>query len=138
MNKFKVPTELIEMANSRRVIPFIGAGFSAGLNLPDWDTLLSKIADDLDDNLSYSDVKGLCNNDPLQIAEYYYLKCDGSIGPIRHAISSALRNDINPVYSASHIELINLGAPQIYTTNYDDLDGVPDRVPGTLYLIQAR
>jgi hypothetical protein len=83
--------------------------------------LLSKLSEDLDGSLSYQEVKKLCNGDHLQFAEYYFLASDHRIGPLRHIISSALQNNTNTLLSAPHIELLNLGAPSIYTTNYDDL-----------------
>src|SRR5262245_37322762 len=118
MAEFVIPPELIEMLRARRVIPFVGAGFSAPFQLPDWDTLLSKLAGELEGVLPYEKVKEFCAGNQLQIAEYYLLLCDGSIGPIRHAITNGLRTSIDPIQSSSHIELVNLGAPQIYTTNY--------------------
>lgn len=121
MAQVEIPQRLIDLTKARRIIPFIGAGFSAGLNIPDWDGLLSKLAEDLDGALPYQEVKKLCNGDNLQIAEYYFLVSDHRIGPLRHTISSALQNNINTLLSAPHVELLNLGAPQIYTTNYDDL-----------------
>lgn len=114
-------TELIRMLKSRRVIPFIGAGFSTALKLPNWEDLLKEISNEIEDDLSFEDIKKYCSNDYLQIAEYYFLKCDEKIGPIRNAISKSLHLDFNPILSPAHVELINLGAPQIYTTNYDDL-----------------
>ena len=119
--KFKIPQELIEMIRQQRLIPFLGAGFSAGLNLPNWDEMLKKLSDEIEDSLPYEEVKKLCNNDPLQVAEYFYLKCDRNIGPLRHAISTFLRTDIDPTLSGAHVDLVNLGCKQIYTTNYDDL-----------------
>src|SRR5580658_6011382 len=115
------PDELIALLRARRVIPFIGAGFSTALDLPDWDSLLQNIAADLEDDIPFDEVKRYCNNDYLQIAEYYLLKCDGTIGPIRHVVSRCLQNVKSPLQSGAHVELLNLGAPQIYTTNYDDL-----------------
>jgi hypothetical protein len=50
-----------------------------------------------------------------------FLKSDKSIGPLRHAISQALQTTRNPVSSGPHVELLNLGPPQIYTTNFDNL-----------------
>lgn len=116
-----VPTKLVEMTKARRVIPFIGAGFSASLNLPDWDSLLLKLAKDIDSPIPHETVKELCNNDPLQIAEYYLLISDGRVGPLRHAISTALQTTLDPLTSGMHVELVNLGCPLIYTTNFDDL-----------------
>ncbi len=116
-----IPSKLVEMARARRVIPFVGAGFSASLNVPDWDSLLAKLAEDIESAVPHSDVRHFCNNDPLQIAEYYLLISDGRVGPLRHAISTALQTTLNPLMSGMHVELVNLGAPQIYTTNFDDL-----------------
>jgi hypothetical protein len=40
---------------------------------------------------------------------------------MRYVISKGLTTDKNPVLSSCHVELLNLGCPQVYTTNYDDL-----------------
>ena len=137
MKKFKIPSELIEMLSSQRLIPFIGAGFSAGLNLPDWENLLRKLSDDIEGSLPYDELKKFCNNDPLQIAEYYYLKSDNNIGPLRHVISNALRTDANPVFSGAHVDLVNLGCRQIYTTNFDDLIERTYKILGLRYAVVA-
>ncbi len=120
MVRTEIPPKLLEMARARRVIPFIGAGFSTTLNLPDWDSLLSRLAEEIVSPISYEEVKAHCNADMLQIAEYYLLISDGRIGPMRHAISTALQITTNPLISGQHIELVNLGAAQIYTTNFDE------------------
>jgi hypothetical protein len=121
MNDINIPSELTEMIKHRRVIPFLGAGFSAALKLPEWDKLLSSVAGEIEGCMPYDEVKKCCNGDPLQIAEYYLILCDHSIGPIRHAISRSLQSTSSPLESGAHVELINLGAPHIYTTNYDEL-----------------
>lgn len=121
MADFEIPLDLIDMIMQRRIIPFVGAGFSAPLKLPGWDEMLGKLAAELDDSLSYQQIRDFCNNDPLQIAEYLFLRSDRSIGPLRHRISIELQTAANPLLSPAHVELINLGASQIYTTNYDDL-----------------
>jgi len=85
-----IPSKLVEMARARRVIPFIGSGFSASLNLPDWESLLTKLAEDIDSPIPHTDVRALCNNDnPLQIAEYYLLISDGRVGPLRPCLGSS-------------------------------------------------
>lgn len=121
MAKYNIPDEVVEMLAERRVIPFIGAGFSASLKLPNWDKLLSKVAEDITCEYTYHEVKKFCDNDLLQVAEYYFLKSDKNIGPIRHVISNSLKYEKGPILSGAHVELVNLGAKQIYTTNYDDL-----------------
>ncbi len=109
------------MLAERRVIPFLGAGFSAALHLPGWDETLSRLCSELEDAMTYEDLRRMCNNDLLQMAEYLYLRADRSIGPIRHRLSLDLQAAESPVTSTAHVELVNLAAPQIYTTNYDEL-----------------
>lgn len=116
-----IPEPLTELLRSRRVIPFVGAGFSSGVKLPDWDKLLGLVAKEIPAPVSYSEVKKLCHEDFLQIAEYYLLMAGAKIGPIRHLLEKYLQVRDSPVLSTVHVELLNLGAPQIYTTNYDDL-----------------
>lgn len=130
---YKIPPELIRMISKRKVIPFIGAGFSKPANLPDWKGLIEKIAYEQEqqcfcqkDNpvnvkVPYDKVRQSCLDDHLRIAEYYYIKNEKNIGPIRHSLSRQLINEYNPLHSGAHVELVNLGAQQIYTTNYDDL-----------------
>ena len=120
MPAWEIPDELADMLRKRRVIPFIGAGFSSILGLPDWDTLLARVAEEVQSPLKFEDVHRDCQGDPLQIAEYYYLMSDRSIGPLRFAISKALGTPKSPISSGAHVELANLGMPQIYTTNFDD------------------
>jgi hypothetical protein len=118
---WNIPDELADMLRKRRVIPFIGAGFSSVLGLPDWNTLLSRVAEEIQAPLKFEKVKEDCQGDPLQIAEYYFLISDRSIGPLRFAIGKALGTTKSPILSGAHVELVNLGMPQIYTTNFDDL-----------------
>jgi hypothetical protein len=107
------------MLADRRVIPFIGAGFSFALGMPGWDDLLARVAKGMDGALPYDTVREACQGDFLQIAEYYFLKSDRSIGPLRYILSLALQSNVSPVQSGCHVELVNLGAQQIYTTNFD-------------------
>lgn len=116
----RIPPDLIDMLRQRRVIPFIGAGFSAPLGLPDWDQLLRQVCLEMTDIPSYEEIKRCCNNDYLQIAEYLFIKSDRSIGPLRHKLSTLLQPSTNPLESACHVELVNLNPQQIYTTNYDE------------------
>jgi hypothetical protein len=130
MRGFTIDTQLIDMLCVRRVIPFVGTGFSAALNLPDWDSLLSKVSSEVEGALPYKTVAECCSNDPLQIAEYYLLMTDRNIGPLRYAIEQAFTQETKPILSGPHVELVNLGAPHIYTTNFDDLIEVTFRQLG--------
>jgi SIR2-like domain len=121
-----IPEELVRLVANRRVIPFIGAGFSSSHGLPGWDELLSKIAADLrldesEPKLEYEEIRRLGNDDVLAIAEYLFLRAGASIGPLRHSMTTALQSALDPVRSTPHLELVNLGAPQIYTTNFDEI-----------------
>lgn len=116
---FTLPDDLMEQLKERRVIPFIGAGFSAALGLPDWSTLLREVSKELDLKKDFDEIERCCQGDYLQIAEYLFLKCDRSVGPIRHVMSRVLQATATKL-STAHIELVNLNAPQIYTTNYDE------------------
>ncbi len=129
---YKIPSDLIRMIGKRKVIPFIGAGFSAPADIPMWNELIEKVAEeqeheyfcreDCHNQIPYNEVKKSCLNDPLQIAEYYYVKNEKDIGAIRHSIARNLfKEKFSPFKSGAHVELANLGAQQIYTTNYDEL-----------------
>lgn len=120
-DKFKIPDELIQMIEERRVIPFLGAGFSRGLDFPLWNELLETIAKDINLDMPIEDLKKYCYNNSLQIAEYLYIKANKNIGSLRHSISNQINKEVNLVSSGAHFELINLGAKQIYTTNYDEI-----------------
>lgn len=115
-----VDQDLINLIRERRVIPFIGAGFSASLGLPDWDHLLRTVSAEIQGIPTYEEIKKCCNGDYLQIAEYLFIKNDKNIGPLRHKLSSLLQPKQHPSTSTAHIELVNLNASQIYTTNYDE------------------
>lgn len=133
----RVPPELVDMLRQRRVIPFLGAGFSASMGLPAWDTLLEQIASEVQGSVPYEKVKQCCQGDFLQIAEYYFLKSDKNIGPLRHHLSNLLKPSIEPVMSTAHVELINLNAQQIFTTNYDELIEKSFRQLGQPYSVVA-
>ncbi|MFS0700070.1 SIR2 family protein [Cellulomonas sp. 179-A 4D5 NHS] len=119
--RLDVPDDLVSAVHDRRVIPFVGAGFSAGLGMPDWESLLRGLAEEVDSGLDFDQIKTMANGDYLQIAEFLYIKSDKRIGPLRHVIEGMLGRTPPPTSSSCHTELVNLGAPQIYTTNYDDL-----------------
>lgn len=117
----EVPQELISLAAERRLIPFVGAGFSAALDLPTWESMLRDLCSRIESSMPFDELKEATAGDYLQIAEYLFLKCDRQIGPIRRQLERSLGNHKSPLLSGPHVELVNLGAAQIYTTNYDDL-----------------
>lgn len=117
----EIPRELVALAAERRLIPFVGAGFSAALNLPTWETMLRELCSRTEGSMSFDELSLATGKDYLQIAEYLFLKNDRQIGPIRRQLERSLGNHESPLLSGPHVELVNLGAAQIYTTNYDDL-----------------
>ncbi len=127
MPVFRIPDDLATLAAEQRLIPFVGAGFSGVHGLPGWEDLLRGVARDVQEGAdlasptAYESIATSCDQDNLRIAEYLYLITGGSIGPIRHAMSNMLRTDRPMALSTPHVELLNLGAPQVYTTNFDDL-----------------
>lgn len=124
---FRIPDDLVTLIAEGRLIPFIGAGFSTAHGLPGWDELLHHVAKEVKQNADsqpvpkYAEIVDSCERDNLRVAEYLYLVTGGSIGPIRHAMSDVLRSDAPLPRSTPHVELANLGAAQVYTTNFDDL-----------------
>jgi len=117
-----LPDDLIALAAERRLIPFVGAGFSASLGLPSWEKLLEQVCEHTDGGVDFAELKAATNGDYLQIAEYLYLRHDRQIGPIRHQIETSFASTAaDPIHSGAHVELVNLDAGQIYTTNYDDM-----------------
>ncbi len=42
-----IPEELVKLSRDDRVIPFVGAGMSANVGYPSWDTLLTALGDNL-------------------------------------------------------------------------------------------
>jgi NAD-dependent SIR2 family protein deacetylase len=64
------------MLGERRVIPFLGAGFSAAHGLPDWGTLLREVANEVqakgeENSVSYSEIRDACGDDNLKLLNIY-------------------------------------------------------------------
>jgi hypothetical protein len=126
MPDITIPDELARMLRARRVIPFVGAGFSTCLGLPGWSDLLRKVASDLrasesEPILDYDVISKEADRDFLRIAEYLYIRAGSNIGPLRLSMTTALQTEMDVLNSTAHVELVNLGAPQVYTTNFDAL-----------------
>jgi hypothetical protein len=117
---YRIPEKLVEMLRERRVIPFIGAGFSQNLGYPGWDELLQGIADETyGHKLPFPEVMEAAKHDRLRVAEYYYIKQGRQIGPLRQAISRQF-SPKSPLGYGGYVDLVNLSAQRIYTTNFDD------------------
>lgn len=122
MPAYDLPPALVHMAAERRLIPFVGSGFSATLGLPGWREMLRAACDLLDDGPDFEAIEGSCGGNLLQIAEYLFIASGNHIGPLRQRIGDLFQaSTLDVVRSGAHVELVNLGAPLVYTTNYDDL-----------------
>ncbi|MBD5131291.1 MAG: hypothetical protein HDT28_01660 [Clostridiales bacterium] len=87
---------------------FLGAGFSMNSNLPSWEKLFSKCADDLHIPLEKS-------TDFSQIAQYYELKHG------RHNLEALINEQINiPLCPNKKLsDFLSLNFHNIWTTNFD-------------------
>lgn len=108
---------LRSLIKEKKLIPFIGTGFSATLKFPSWQDLIKSLAEKLDFDEDVFMQSG--NSNFLQLAEYYQIK--NSIGKLGNELSkkmiinkSKLRN------SLPHTLLVKMQPLSIYTTNYDE------------------
>jgi hypothetical protein len=107
--------EIIAAAKKKKLIPFIGAGFSKNLNLPTLDDLITIMATELKWSPDILKLQG----DFYQIAEYYSA-CTGSISSLRSKLDNMFNSsEIVIENSEIHSLLVKLNAPIIYTTNWD-------------------
>ena len=98
-----------------RLIPFVGAGLSKPLGLPDWSMLIDFIAKQLDYEPDVFKVHGT----DLQLAEYY-VAIKHSIGPLRSEMDRRFNPSDDQIReSRAHSALVEMKLPLIYTTNYD-------------------
>ncbi len=112
----KILDELAQEIKEKRIIPFVGAGLSKNLGLPGWESLVQKVAEDLD----YDPEVILTYGDFLQIAEYHIIKY-GSKNRIAKLVDRnvrAVKYDIGS--SKAHEYLVKMNFPTIYTTNFDE------------------
>ncbi|WP_198521126.1 SIR2 family NAD-dependent protein deacylase [Pseudoalteromonas spongiae] len=107
--------QLLRSYKEGNVILFVGAGVSMNLGLPSWNSLIDKIAEDMDYDPEIYKTFG----DHLALAEYYRLRM-GSIGPLRSWMDRNWHSpDIKISDSKVHENIANAEFPIIYTTNYD-------------------
>ena len=112
-----IQPELRTAARQRRLIPFIGAGFSSSLGLPTWSELMDKLAETLGMDPEVARLHG----DFPQMAEYLHIRQKG-IGKLRSSLDRIFNSDsIDVAHSQRHMLLPQLHAPAIYTTNWDNL-----------------
>ena len=107
---------IVKAVKDRKLIPFIGAGFSKNLNLPTLDDLINIMAKDLQWSPDILKLQG----DFYQIAQFYYAHFNG-ISSLRSKLDNIFNSsEIDIEKSVIHSLLIKLNAPIIYTTNWDN------------------
>lgn len=109
--------ELLARAiRDRKAVLFAGAGLSVPLDLPTWNGLMRRAAEDL----GYDpDVLIRPGADYLQLAEYYRLE-KGSVGPLKSWMDRSWDVPEDRLRASKiHRQIVDLKFPLIYTTNYD-------------------
>lgn len=107
---------LVEAISERRLIPFIGAGFSKNINIniPTWAEAINQAAELLGYDSDILKVQG----DYLQIAEYLDIK--RKLGQLYSKLDKEIDNPAFQVAdSLPHLLLPYIDAQSIYTTNWD-------------------
>jgi hypothetical protein len=107
--------ELAEAIRNKKVVIFAGAGLSMNLGLPSFNSLIGKLAEELEFDPELFHMSG----DYLTLAEYYY-QVKGTLGPLRSWMDSTWHSEnINISDSLIHKAIVELELSAIYTTNYD-------------------
>lgn len=106
---------LVEAIRNNKAILFAGAGLSMNLGLPSFNSLIEKLAEELEFDPELFHMSG----DYLMLAEYYY-QVKGTLGPLRTWMDTTWHSgDIDISKSLIHKAIVELELSAIYTTNYD-------------------
>lgn len=112
-----LPEPLLAAARERRLIPFIGAGFSRVFDLPSWSDVIDMVAEKVDFDPEIASLYG----DFLQLAEYLKIRENG-LGSLRSDLDKLLNSEaIDVSTSAAHMLIPELQSQTLYTTNWDNL-----------------
>ena len=105
---------LRESIQKGNTILFVGAGISASVGLPDWETLMGHLAIEL----GYEPKVFRQYGDNLDLAEYY--RQEKSFGELQHWMKKKWDVGEEKIRNSEIYETIaKLNFPIIYTTNYD-------------------
>jgi len=121
MNKFKpsdVISELRELYARNALIPFIGAGFSVPLSLPNWSNLMGELGK----QLGYDKEIFLELGTFQQLAEYVYVEKQREWKKFLLKLATEFNSPTScekRKKSVQHQALADLNFRTIYTTNYD-------------------
>jgi len=107
--------ELAEAIRNKKAVLFAGAGLSMNLGLPSFNSLIGKLAEELEFDQELFHMSG----DYLTLAEYYY-QVKGKLGPLRSWMDTTWHSgDVDISKSLIHKAIVELELSAIYTTNYD-------------------
>ena len=109
---------LREAYRQRQLIPFLGAGFSAPLGLPQWGELMGWMGEPLGFDPALFELNGT----PLQLAGYYELENEEGLSPFIARMRErfhAPEVEACRARSAQHQALARLDLRRIYTTNFE-------------------
>ncbi len=108
--------ELVQAIRARNAILFVGAGVSQYLKIPGYADLISHLAAELGFDPDIFQTQG----DFRVLAEYYEIE-KGGIGALRSWMDKMFHpTSIEIAKSEVHQNIVGLGCPVIYTTNYDN------------------
>jgi hypothetical protein len=117
MTRNNAPIALIKAAAERKVLPFLGAGFSKNIStdMPSWRQLIERAAGRLKYDASILQAQA----DQYQIAEYLHLK--NELSSFYRELDDALHDGRHRVQdSRVHEALCRLDAEFVFTTNWDN------------------
>jgi hypothetical protein len=112
----KLSDDFVESVKERRLLPFVGAGFSKNVHndFPGWAEVIRRGAELLEYDHEVLTTQG----DYLQIAEYLHAK--SRLGTLYHDLARRLDDDRYDISSSRpHLLLPYLDVPSIFTTNWD-------------------
>lgn len=110
--------ELAKLIRERKVLLFIGAGISASIGFPTWNSLISELGK----KQGYEDRIFNCYGDNMMLAEYVSLENSEEVYEQIERIFKVTPEIKNKLLLSEIYELIyKLDFPVIYTTNYDAL-----------------
>lgn len=125
----KIPDGYEDAARERKIIPFVGAGFSKNVSrhMPNWQQVIDLVAKELGYD---ADVLGL-HGDHLQLAEYLYIR--GKQGNLFNELQNQFHLPTMDVSaSRAHCLLPYVDTPAVFTTNWDtwierafEFEGIP-------------
>lgn len=112
--------ELARNIKDKKVLLFLGAGISASMGLPDWNTLIKIMGE----KLGYDGELFLTFGDYMVLAEHFKQKSrDALFQLLQEKMDLSSREDYEEELAGSEIYkmIMELDFPVIYTTNYDTL-----------------